>query len=134
MWSKIVAFSLKNWVLVVAAAGLALVGGYQVLSRMPVDVYPDITDPRVTILTEAPGWSPEEVETLVTFPLESLFNGMPYVKRVRSSSGIGLSVVIIEFQWGTDIFRARQIVAERLGTVKLPEGAEAPFMTPISSR
>ncbi|MBI3607162.1 MAG: efflux RND transporter permease subunit [Nitrospirae bacterium] len=134
MWSKVVSFSLKNWVLVVAAAVLALVAGYQVLSRMPVDVYPDITDPRVTILTEAPGWSPEEVETLVTFPLESVFNGMPFVKRVRSSSGIGLSVVIVEFEWGTDVFRARQIVAERLATVNLPSGAEAPFMTPIASR
>ncbi len=134
MWSKIVAFSLKNWFLILAASFLVLIVGYQVLSRMPVDVYPDITDPRVTILTEAPGWSPEEVETLVTFPLESVFNGMPYVKRVRSSSGIGLSVVIIEFEWGTDVFRARQIVAERLATVKLPEGSEAPFMTPIASR
>ncbi|OGW62001.1 MAG: hypothetical protein A2638_05250 [Nitrospirae bacterium RIFCSPHIGHO2_01_FULL_66_17] len=134
MWSKLVAFSLKNWLLVVAGALVALLAGYQVLSRMPVDVYPDITDPRVTILTEASGWSPEEVETLVTFPLESVFNGMPFVKRVRSSSGIGLSVVIVEFEWGTDVFQARQIVAERLATVKLPEGAEAPFMTPIASR
>lgn len=134
MWSKIVGFSIRNWLLIVAAAGLSLLMGYQILSRMPVDVYPDITDPRVTILTEAPGWSPEEVETLVTFPMESVFNGMPFVKRVRSSSGIGLSVVIIEFEWGTDVFRARQIVAERLATVKLPEGAEAPFMTPIASR
>ena len=134
MWSKLVAFSLKNWLLVVAGALVALLAGYQVLSRMPVDVYPDITDPRVTILTEAAGWSPEEVETLVTFPLESVFNGMPFVKRVRSSSGIGLSVVIVEFEWGTDVFQARQIVAERLATVKLPEGAETPFMTPIASR
>ncbi len=134
MWSRIVEFSLRNWVLILAGTLLSLLSGYQVLTRMPVDVYPDITDPRVTILTEAPGWSPEEVETLVTFPMESVFNGMPYVKRVRSSSGIGLSVVIIEFVWGTDIFRARQVVAERLATVKLPEGAEAPFMTPIASR
>ncbi len=134
MGSKIVAFSLKNWLLIVAGALLSLLAGYQVLSRMPVDVYPEITDPRVTILTEAPGWSPEEMETLVTFPMESVFNGMPYVKRVRSSSGIGLSVLIVEFSWGTDIFRARQMVAERLATVKFPEGIEAPFMTPIASR
>ncbi|MFZ5875430.1 MAG: efflux RND transporter permease subunit [Nitrospirota bacterium] len=134
MWSKLVGFSLKNWLLVVAGALLVLFGGARVVSQMPVDVYPDITDPRVTILTEAPGWSPEEVEALVTFPLESVFNGMPFVTRVRSSSGIGLSVVIVEFAWGTDVFQARQIVTERLATVKLPAGAEAPFMTPIASR
>lgn len=134
MWSKIVGFSLKNWFLVIAGTVVFLLVGFQALSRMPVDVYPDITDPRVTILTEAPGWSPEEVETLVTFPMESVFNGMPFVKRVRSSSGIGLSVVIVEFVWGTDVYRARQIVTERLATVELPEGAEAPFMTPIASR
>lgn len=134
MWSKIVDFSLRNWFLVVAGALLALLVGARVVSQMPVDVYPDITDPRVTILTEAPGWSPEEVEALVTFPLESVFNGMPFVTRVRSSSGIGLSVVIVEFAWGTDVFQARQIVTERLATVKLPSGAEAPFMTPIASR
>ncbi|MFZ5862318.1 MAG: efflux RND transporter permease subunit [Nitrospirota bacterium] len=134
MWSKIVDFSLKNWLLVVAGALLVLFAGARVASQMPVDVYPDITDPRVTILTEAPGWSPEEVEALVTFPLESVFNGMPFVTRVRSSSGIGLSVVIVEFAWGTDVFQARQIVTERLATVKLPAGAEAPFMTPIASR
>lgn len=134
MWSKLVDFSLKNWLLVVAGALLVLFAGARVASQMPVDVYPDITDPRVTILTEAPGWSPEEVEALVTFPLESVFNGMPFVTRVRSSSGIGLSVVIVEFAWGTDIFQARQIVTERLATVKLPAGVEAPFMTPIASR
>lgn len=134
MWSKIVDFSLRNWFLVVAGALFALLVGARVVSQMPVDVYPDITDPRVTILTEAPGWSPEEVEALVTFPLESVFNGMPFVTRVRSSSGIGLSVVIVEFAWGTDVFQARQIVTERLATVKLPSGAEAPFMTPIASR
>jgi CzcA family heavy metal efflux pump len=136
VWSKIISFSLKNGLLVIVVAMLILFVGYGVLQKMPIDVYPEITDPRVTILTEAPGWSPEEVETLVTFPLESAFNGMPYVKRVRSSSGIGLSVVIIEFEWGTEIFRARQMVTERLQTVTggLPSGVEPPFMAPISSR
>ncbi|MBI4715032.1 MAG: efflux RND transporter permease subunit [Nitrospirae bacterium] len=136
MWSKIISFSLKNSLLVIAVAVLILFVGYGVVKKMPIDVYPELSDPRVTILTEAPGWSPEEVETLVTFPMESAFNGMPYVKRVRSSSGIGLSVVIIEFEWGTEIFRARQMVTERLQTVAggLPSGVEAPFMAPISSR
>ncbi|MBI5197204.1 MAG: efflux RND transporter permease subunit [Nitrospirae bacterium] len=136
MWSKIISFSLKNGLLVIAVAALTLFVGYGIVKKMPIDVYPELTDPRVTILTEAPGWSPEEVETLVTFPMESAFNGMPYVKRVRSSSGIGLSLVIIEFEWGTEIFRARQMVTERLQTVtgELPSGVEAPFMAPISSR
>ncbi|MBI4714676.1 MAG: efflux RND transporter permease subunit [Nitrospirae bacterium] len=136
MWSKIISFSLKNSLLIIAAALLILFVGYGVVKKMPIDVYPELSDPRVTILTEAPGWSPEEVETLVTFPMESAFNGMPYVKRVRSSSGIGLSVVIIEFEWGTEIFRARQMVTERLQTVaaELPDGTESPFMAPIASR
>jgi CzcA family heavy metal efflux pump len=136
VWSKIISFSLKNSLLVIALSLLILFVGYGVVKKMPIDVYPELSDPRVTILTEAPGWSPEEVETLVTFPMESAFNGMPYVKRVRSSSGIGLSVVIIEFEWGTEIFRARQMVTERLQTVAggLPSGAEPPFMAPISSR
>ncbi|MCH7761046.1 efflux RND transporter permease subunit [candidate division TA06 bacterium] len=136
MWSKIIAFSLKNRLLVLFGAVMMIAFGFRVITEMPVDVYPDIEDPRVTILTEAHGWSPEEVEALVTFPMESAFNGTPFVKRVRSSSGIGLSVIFVEFEWGTDIFVARQMVNERLQLVAptLPEGVDAPIVAPITSR
>ncbi|MCI0527308.1 MAG: efflux RND transporter permease subunit, partial [Nitrospira sp.] len=134
MWEKITGYSLRNRLLILAAAVAIMIVGYVIFQRTPIDVFPDINDPRVTILTEAPGWSPEEVETLVTFPLESAFNGAPFVKRVRSSSGIGIAVVFIEFEWGTDIFKARQLVSERLQTVTLPSGVEPPLMAPISSR
>ncbi|MCH8124348.1 efflux RND transporter permease subunit [candidate division KSB1 bacterium] len=136
MWSKIISFSLKNKMLILASAFTVLILGYQVFQELPIDVYPDINDPRVTILTEAPGFAPEEVETLVTFPLESAFNGVPLVNRVRSSSGVGISVIFVEFEWGTDIYRARQMVTERLQMVvpTLPDGVEAPFMAPIISR
>jgi CzcA family heavy metal efflux pump len=136
MWSKIISFSLKNNMLILAGAITVLILGYQVFQELPIDVYPDINDPRVTIMTEAPGFAPEEVETLVTFPLESAFNGVPFVKRVRSSSGVGISVIFVEFEWGTDIYRARQLVAERLQMVAptMPDGVESPFMAPITSR
>ena len=136
MWSKIIEFSLKNKLLVIAGAIAAVLVGFRMFLDAPIDVYPDINDPRVTIMTEAHGWSPEEMETLVTFPIESSLNGAPYVKRVRSSSGIGLSIVFVEFEWGTDIFVARQMVSERLQLVapKLPQGVDAPIMLPITSR
>jgi CzcA family heavy metal efflux pump len=136
MWSSVISFSLKNKLLVLVGAVVVLFIGYRVFEELPIDVYPDINDPRVTIMTEAPGFAPEEVETLVTFPLESAFNGVPQVKRVRSSSGVGISVIFIEFEWGTDVYRARQLVTERMQAVvpSLPDGVEPPFMSPITSR
>ena len=135
MWSKITEVSLKNRLLVIACTIVAVIIGFRMFQSAPIDVYPDINPPRITVLTEAHGWSPEEMETLVTLPIESAMNGTPDVTRVRSSSAIGLSLVFVEFEWGMDIFLARQMVSERLQLVapNLPEGVDAPIILPTSS-
>jgi heavy-metal exporter, HME family len=134
MFNYLVSASLANRVFVLAAALILVVFGAFLVPRVPVDVFPDLNKPLVTLLTEAEGLSPQEVEQIVTYPIETAMNGMPGVTRVRSVSGVGLSIVYVEFDWGTDIYRNRQQVNERLAIIQaqLPEGVQAQ-VGPITS-
>ena len=135
MIGHIIAWSLRNKLFVVLAGVLLLAWGGWQAARTPVDVFPDLTAPAVTVVTEAHGMAPTDVENLVTFPIETALNGAPGVRRVRSATKIGLSVVTVEFEWGTDLYRARQVVAERLQLARatLPPDIPAPAMTPAAS-
>ena len=132
MLDHLIRFSLKHRALIITAALLLLLLGARTGMTLPVEVLPDMTKPTVTVLTESPGLAPEEVETLVTRPLENALLGVGGLDRLRSNSDVGLSLVFVEFAWGTDIYKARQLVQERLQTVKLPESTRS-GMTPVSS-
>src|SRR3989440_1049275 len=127
MFTFLVSASLRNRLFVLAMAGILVLLGAYTARQLPVDVFPDLNRPTVTIMTESEGYAPPEVEQLVSFPIETQMNGVPGVSRVRSVSGIGLSIVYVEFDWGTDIYRNRQLIAERLAVLR---GELPPFTVP----
>ena len=135
MINKIIDISLRNRLAVIIVSALLLFYGSYTAANMDIDVFPDLTAPTVVVMTEAQGMAPEEVEKLVTFPVETAVNGATGVRRVRSSTTTGFSVVTVEFDWGVDIYLARQIVSEKIGNVAgdLPSGVAAPVMAPQSS-
>ena len=135
MFNRIIHWSLRNRLLVLVGTVVFLCAGGYVLSGMPVDVFPEFAPPQVVIQTEAPGLAPQDAEALITFPIESAVNGTPGVAKVRSASSVGLSTVVVVFNWGTDVYTARQLVNERIQAVRdrFPPGTNAPVMLPITS-
>src|SRR4029450_5667322 len=132
---RIVQWSIDHHWIVIGLSALLFVAGAWTARQMPIDVFPDLTAPTVTILTEGHGMAPEEMESLVTFPIESAINGASGVRRVRSATAVGIAVVWGGFDWGTAIFMARQLVSEKLSLVSaaLPPQVERPILAPISS-
>ena len=135
MLEKIPDIVLRNRLLVLFGIVILIIVGVWSVWNLPVDVYPNLNAPVVTVITENHGMAPEEIETLITFPMETAFNSLPYIKRVRSNSILGLSLINVEFEYGTDIYFARQLVSEKLQTAaaKLPQGTEEPILGPVSS-
>lgn len=135
MINGLIQWSLRNRLMVALAAAALVAWGTYTTLRLPIDVFPDLTAPTVTVIVEGHGMAPEEMETLVTLPIETSVNGAANVRRVRSATGIGITVVWVEFEWGTDIYRARQTVTERLASLSgsFPEQVKPPVLAPISS-
>jgi len=135
MLNKIIRFSLHNRLLIIVGALLLMLVGYYSVRQMEVDVFPDLNAPTVVVMTEAHGMAPEEVEQLVSFPIETAINGATGLRRVRSSSAMGFSIVWAEFDWGMDVYNARQVVAEKLMTIRdrFPKGVGSPTLAPQSS-
>lgn len=135
MINNLIRWALRNRLAVLLVSAILLAVGSYTTLRMPVDVFPDLTAPTVTVIVEGHGMAPQEMETLVTFPVETAVNGAANVRRVRSATAVGIAVVWVEFEWGTDIYRARQTVTERLAAVSgtLPDQVEPPVLAPVSS-
>ncbi|MDF1573286.1 MAG: efflux RND transporter permease subunit [Bacteroidales bacterium] len=135
MLNRIIQYALDNRTLIIFLSILLVIGGLFTIREMEIDVFPDLTAPTVVVLTDAHGMAAEEVEMLVTFPIESSLNGATDVRRVRSSSSYGFSIVWVEFEWDTDIYRARQIVSEKLPTIatQLPDDIQSPILAPQTS-
>lgn len=135
MLNSLISFSLNNRLIVLLMTVILMVGGTYILRIMDIDVFPDLTAPTVTVLTEAHGLEAVEVERLVTYQVETTLNGAPHVRRIRSTSMDGISIVWVEFDWGTEIYKARQIISEKLAQVggRLPLDVEEPFLAPIAS-
>ena len=135
MFDRLIKLSLEQRLVVLLVFVLVVLSGLLVMRQLQVDVFPDLNAPQVTILADAHGMAPEEIETLIAFPIETAMNGATGVWRVRSSIAPGMVTIWVEFEWGTEIFRARQIVAEKLQSVvgQLPQNLEPPMLAPVSS-
>ncbi len=135
MLNSLIRWSLDNRPIVLMLAAGFLAWGWHVATRLPVDVLPDLNAPTVTVVVEHPGMAPADMESVITFPIETAVNGASGVRRVRSATAVGVAVIWVEFDWGEDVYRARQTVTERLNVAaeSLPPGTSRPILSPISS-